>query len=92
MKKKQYRRQKSRFVLAVTRFGIFLLTTLILIFFGISAVMLTIAKGPLDSAKRESIEKVSSYSVTRFLADLFYTDEEIAKYTDDTKIRYQSMS
>ena len=92
MKKKPYRRQQSGFVLAVTRLGIFLLATLILIFFGISAVMLTIANGPLDSAKRASIEKVSSHSATRFLAEIFYTDEEIAKYTDNHTIRHQDAS
>ena len=53
------------------------------------AVMMTIAKGPLDSAKRNAIEKVSTYSVTRFLAEMFYTDEEIADYTDIT-IRHAS--
>ncbi|MBR5372389.1 MAG: hypothetical protein IK130_09255 [Oscillospiraceae bacterium] len=84
MKKKQYRRRQSGFVLAVKRLGIFLLATLLLIVFGVCAVMLTIAKGPLDSAKRESIERVRAYSATSFLADIFYTDEEIAKYTDNT--------
>jgi len=92
MKKKQYRRQKSGFVQAVTRFGIFMLITLILFFCGVSAVMMTIAKGPLDSAKRNAIEKVSSYSATRFLADMFFTDEEIARYTENTLIRQQAQS
>ena len=84
MKKKQYRRQRNGFVQAVTRLGIFLLATLLLIFLGVSAVMMTIAKGPLDSAKRDAIEKVSTYSATRFLAEMFYKDEEIADYTDIT--------
>lgn len=90
MKKKQYRRQHSGFVQAVTRFGMFLLITLILIFFGVSAVMMTIARGPLDSAKRDAIKRVNASSATRFLAEMFYTDEEIARYSDDTTIRQQA--
>ncbi|MBQ8922877.1 MAG: phosphodiester glycosidase family protein [Oscillospiraceae bacterium] len=64
----------------IGRFFIVLLTTLILIVFGLLMLMLVIAKGPFPTAQKLFVCTVKETSAVKFLADWFYTDEQIAEY------------
>ncbi len=64
----------------IGRFFIVLLTTIILIVFGLLMMMLAIAKGPFPTAQKLFVCTVKETSAIKFLADWFYTDEQIAEY------------
>ncbi len=55
-------------------------TTLLLIVIGLLMIMLVIAKGPFPTAQKRFVCSVKETSAIGFLADWFYSDEEIAEY------------
>lgn len=64
----------------VLRVLIVILTTLIMTFIALYLLMLVIAKGPSPSAKKLFVCTVQETSAVKFLANWFYSDEEIAEY------------
>ncbi len=64
----------------VCRVLIVILTTLIMTVIGLYLLMLVIAKGPSPSAKKRFVCTVQETSALKFLANWFYTDEEIKDY------------
>ena len=64
----------------IGRFFIVLLTTLLLICFALIMIMLVIAKGPFPTAQKRFVCSVKETSAIGFLADWFYSKEEVAEY------------
>ncbi|MCQ2417550.1 MAG: phosphodiester glycosidase family protein [Oscillospiraceae bacterium] len=64
----------------ICRALIVLLTTIVLLVVGLLMMMLVIAKGPSPSAKKLFVCSVKETSAIGFLADWFYTEEEITEY------------
>lgn len=64
----------------VCRILIVIGTTLLLLFLTLYLLMLVIAKGPSQSAKKLFVCTVQETSAIKFLANWFYTDEEITEY------------
>ena len=64
----------------VGRVLIVILTTLIMAVIALYLLMLVIAKGPSESAKRLFVNSVQETSAIKFLANWYYTDEQIAEY------------
>lgn len=64
----------------IGRVLIVILTTLILVVIALYLLMLVIAKGPSKSAKKLFVCSVKETSAVGFLADWYYSDEEIAEY------------
>ena len=64
----------------IARCFIVFFTTIILIVFGLLMIMLVIAKGPFPTAQKIFVCSVKETSAIKFLADWFYTDEQIAEY------------
>ncbi len=64
----------------IGRVLIVFLTTLILLVIALYLLMLVIAKGPSESAKKLFVCTVKETSAIGFLANWYYTDEEIAGY------------
>ena len=83
-KKPQYRRPRSRAATMFIRFGEFVLATIILLLLGGAAVMQTIAAGPSETAKRDAIAAVTKHPATSFIAEMFYSEEELEQYTAST--------
>lgn len=63
----------------IGRIGITVLVTLFLIVFALYGVMYTLAKGPSPTARDLFVCSVKETSAMGFLANLFFTDEEIAQ-------------
>lgn len=61
------------------RFVIFLLVTVMLLVFGLYCIMFVVAKGPSPTARDLFVLSVRETSAVGFLANLFFTDEEIAQ-------------
>jgi len=61
------------------RFLIFLLVTVMLLVFGLYCIMFVVAKGPSPTARDLFVLSVRETSAVGFLANLFFTDEEIAQ-------------
>ncbi len=64
----------------VGRVLIVILTTLIMAVVALYLLMLVIAKGPSDSAKKLFVCSVKETSAIKFLADWYYTPEQIEEY------------
>ena len=64
----------------VGRVLIVILTTLILIVIALYMLMLVIAKGPSEYARKRFVCSVKETSAIGFLANWYYTDEEIKDY------------
>ncbi len=64
----------------IGRVLIVILTTLIMAVIALYFLMLVIAKGPSDSAKKLFVCSVKETSAIKFLADWYYTPEQIAEY------------
>ena len=64
----------------VVRVLIVILTTLIMTVIALYLLMLIIAKGPSPSAKKLFVCTVKETSAVKFLADWFYSEEEIEEY------------
>ncbi len=64
----------------IGRVLIVILTTLILLVIALYLLMLVIAKGPSQSAKKLFVCSVKETSAIGFLADWYYSEEEIAGY------------
>ncbi|MCQ2408628.1 MAG: phosphodiester glycosidase family protein [Oscillospiraceae bacterium] len=62
------------------RIGIVILTTLILVVLALYLLMLVIAKGPSEYARKRFVCSVKETSAIGFLANWYYTDEEIKDY------------
>ena len=60
----------------IGRVLIVILTTLILVVIALYLLMLVIAKGPSQSAKKLFVCSVKETSAVGFLADWYYSDEE----------------
>ena len=85
------KKRKGRYIMArannrltagkiVCRVLIVILTTLILTVIALYLLMLVIAKGPSPSAKKLFVCTVKETSAIGFLANWYYSDEEIAEY------------
>ncbi len=83
-KKTKYRHPRSRAVESLIHFGEFLLATVILLIICGVLIMRTVAAGPSDSAKRDAVRALTARPATSFLAEMFYSEEEIQKYTANT--------
>lgn len=64
----------------IGRVLIVILTTLIMAVIALYLLMLVIAKGPSDSAKKLFVCSVKETSAIKFLADWYYTPEQIEEY------------
>lgn len=75
-------RAKKRLTVSkvIGRILIVLLTTLVLLIIALYLLMLMIAKGPSPTAKKLFVCTVKETSAVKFLADWYYTDEEIEAY------------
>ncbi len=62
------------------RVGIVILTTLILIVIALYFLMLVIAKGPSDTARQRFVCTVQETSAVKFLANWYFSDEQIKEY------------
>lgn len=60
------------------RIGIFLLVTLVMAVVAVISAAATVAKGPSESAKKLFVRSVKETSAIGFLADWFFSDDEIA--------------
>jgi exopolysaccharide biosynthesis protein len=76
MKKK--RRKKNRVLKVLSRIGITVLVTLLILIVGLYALMWVVTKGPSKKAGEIFAMSVRETSAIGFLANWFYTDEEIA--------------
>lgn len=65
----------------VGRFFAFLLITLLMLLIGVFGVMYVLAKGPSPEAQRLFVLSVRETSAIGFLADIFFSEEEIAEIT-----------
>lgn len=63
----------------LARFMIFLVTTVLLVASALYCVMFVLAKGPSPTAKKLFVLSVRETSAVGFLANLFFSDEEIAQ-------------
>lgn len=73
-------RRKSKVGTIVKHVLIAFFTTLLLIIIALYLLMLVIAKGPSPSAKKLFVCSVQETSAIKFLANWYFTDEEIAEY------------
>lgn len=64
----------------IGRIAIVIVTTLLLIVIALYFLMLTIAKGPSETVKERFVCTVKETSAIGFLADLYFTEEEIEAY------------
>ena len=78
-KKKRKKKRKSPLRVALERMGIFISSTLVMAFVGLYGVMFIVAKGPSETAQRLFVMSVKETSAIGFLANWFYSDEEIAE-------------
>jgi exopolysaccharide biosynthesis protein len=70
---------------SVGRFFTFLLTTVLLLVIALYGVMFVLAKGPSPTARDLFVMSVRETSAVGFLANLFFTDEEIAQIEANNK-------
>ncbi len=68
-----------RFFRFLGRFFLFLLVTVLLLAVGLYGVMYVVAKGPSTTARDLFVMSVRETSAVGFLANIFFTDEEIAQ-------------
>ena len=76
------KRKKSpatRFFRTLGRILLLLLETVALICLGLYCVMYVLAKGPSPTAKKLFVTSVRETSAIKFLANIYFTDEEIAE-------------
>ena len=69
----------------IGRILIVFFTTLLMIVAALYLLMLVIAKGPSPTAKGLFVRSVKETSAIKFLAEWYYTDEEIAEYLGSNK-------
>ncbi len=85
--KKKKKKKKSpekpslwrRFFRFLGRFFLFLLVTVLLLAVGLYGVMYVVARGPSTTARDLFVMSVRETSAVGFLANIFFTDEEIAQ-------------
>ncbi|MBQ7801617.1 MAG: phosphodiester glycosidase family protein [Oscillospiraceae bacterium] len=82
-KKPSAARRVGRFF---ARLAIFLVVTVLLIVTALYGVMYVIARGPSPSARDIFVMSVRETSAIGFLADLFFTEEEIAAIENKTEV------
>lgn len=68
----------TRIVMGVLKFFALLIETVLLIALGLYAVMFVLCKGPSESARDLFVMSVRETSAIGFLADMFFTEDEIA--------------
>lgn len=98
------KKAKSKAALFFGRLGIFLLTTFLMVITALLSIIYTVARGPSESAQRLFVMSVKETSAIGFLADWFFSEEEIneiigsgrnsetAEKTDSTLIKVVSAS
>ena len=82
-KKPSVARRVGRFF---ARLSIFLLVTVLLLVVALYGVMYVVAKGPSPTARDLFVMSVRETSAVGFLADLFFTEEEIAAIENKTEV------
>lgn len=70
----------------IGRILIVFFTTLLMIVIALYLLMLVIAKGPSPTAKGLFVRSVQETSAIKFLANWYYTDEEIAEYLGSNQV------
>ncbi len=76
---KKKKRKKSGVLKVIGRIAIVLLETLLLLVGALYGVMFVLAKGPSDTARSLFVRSVRETSAIGFLADLYFSEEEIAE-------------
>ena len=82
-KKPSVARRVGRFL---ARLSIFLVVTVLLLVVALYGVMYVVAKGPSPTARDLFVMSVRETSAVGFLADLFFTEEEIAAIENKTEV------
>lgn len=83
------KKKKSVFLTILKVFGVILLfvvETVLLLALGLYGVMYVVAKGPSPTARDLFVMSVRETSAAGFLADLFFTEEEIAQIENKTGV------
>lgn len=75
----------------LTRAGLLLLETLLIVVLALYGVMFVLAKGPSPTARNLFVLSVRETSAVGFLANLFFTEEEIAQMEMPAMEEYQEM-
>jgi exopolysaccharide biosynthesis protein len=85
-KKKKSRRKASRFFGFLGKLLLFLVETALLLVIALYGVMFVLAKGPSPTARDLFVMSVRETSAVGWLANLYFTDEEIAKIENRVEV------
>ena len=85
-KKKKSRRKASRFFGFLGKLLLFLVETALLLVIALYGVMFVLAKGPSPTARDLFVMSVRETSAVGWLANIYFTDEEIAKIENRVEV------
>ena len=85
-KKKKSRRKASRFFGFLGKLLLFLVETALLLVIALYGVMFVLAKGPSPTARNLFVMSVRETSAVGWLANIYFTDEEIAKIENRVEV------
>ena len=85
-KKKKSRRKASRFFGFLGKLLLFLVETALLLVIALYGVMFVLAKGPSPTARDLFVMSVRETSAVGWLANIYFTDEEIAKIENRAEV------